>query len=322
MNKKRIFFLLTTLLLTVLAVIPVQAAEVEDVSILPDWLLEETRKPGEIIEVIYPSIMQVDSRGGVYLPYGYDENKLYDVAFFFPGTGGSYTDAFTYAYPNTFESGVRDKISIQHLLDRLIEKKVIRPLIVVCMEDMTHENFYVADEDFKTFYAYINETYSTYASDESISQEEYREHSAVLGFSQGAIFAEAFGMGVHFDDFAYTGSFSFGSYWRVLETVPTSPYELGLLYVCSGTNMDKGAYDSKYNYEIIVNNCGDKVRDGDNAIRTEAYLCDHTYSLVVAALNDCLPMMFPAEKQPRAVTPPNSDEGRLIQGIVSRRVVK
>ena len=297
METRHLLSLFFGLFLAFLVALPARAAEEpRDIGALPRWLLEETKAPGEIVELSYPGSVRRTARGGVYLPYGYNEEERYDVAFFFPGTNDSYEEAFASAYDCFFADGGQEKLSIQQLLDRLIEEKVIRPLIVVCMEDVGRENYYAADADFQTLFGLVQENYSTYASDESISQEEYREHSAVLGFSQGAIFAEAFGMGVHFDDFAYTGSVSFGSYWRVLETVPTSPYELGLLYVCSGTNMDKGAYDSKYNYEIIVGGCGDKVRDGDNAILTQAALYRHGYALAAAALHDCLPMMFPTEK--------------------------
>lgn len=294
----RFFSLFFGFLLSAVLLLPARAAEeaVRDVGILPDWLLEETEEPGEMLQVIYPSVLRVDCRGGVYLPYGYNEAERYDVAFFFPGTGGCYEDAFTYGYPCFFQNGQREKISIQHLLDRLIEEKVIRPTIVVCLEDMCRDNYYIADMDFQTMFDYVNENYSTYASDPTLTQAEKRKHYAMLGFSQGAIYSESFGMGVHFDDFAYTAAFSYGAYWQVLETVPTSPYEPGLLYACSGMDMDKGAYSTRYNYDIIVKNCGDKLRDGENALRTQAALYDHSYSLAVAALHDCLPMMFPSAK--------------------------
>ncbi|MBQ9119722.1 MAG: hypothetical protein IJY09_06690 [Lachnospiraceae bacterium] len=58
----------------------------------------------------------------VYLPYGYDTQEKYDVFYLMHGGGGNSDEVF---------GGLEAKTDLKNILDHMIEKKIIRPLIVV-----------------------------------------------------------------------------------------------------------------------------------------------------------------------------------------------
>ena len=124
----------------------------------------------------------------VYLPYGYDENDTetrYNVLYLMHGHGGGYT---------TYFRGAGSFSNMQFVLDAMIEKGRIEPLIVVtptytvpgkeegwCAANFWHElNNYLIP-------AFESE-YHTYAQDvtpEGIRAS--RTHRAYSGFSMGAV---------------------------------------------------------------------------------------------------------------------------------------
>lgn len=124
----------------------------------------------------------------VYLPYGYDENDTetrYNVLYLMHGHGGGYT---------TYFRGAGSFSNMQFMLDAMIEKGRIEPLIVVaptyivpgkeegwCAANFWHElNNYLIP-------AFESE-YHTYAQDvtpEGIRAS--RTHRAYSGFSMGAV---------------------------------------------------------------------------------------------------------------------------------------
>lgn len=299
-SRKLLFrFLSLLLVFSLMPVLPVSAITREDVEegiLLPKGIRKESSRAGEITAVEYVNCYGFPLHAGIYLPAGYDENGCYDVIFLWPGTLCGYEEVLQFQYPCYFEDGGLEKLSTAELLDRMIEQRIIRPVILVCMEDIGNINVSHAELDLGIMLDYVKANYPTYASREGITQEELRKHFALVGFSQGSIFAQSAGMGFLYDDFASFAAISYGFEWGVLESVNSSPYELSLLYAGFGNRADNGAADSMRCYDIIVNGCGDKIRDGENAFlrRWECY--NHSYSMMLAAMYDYLPMMVPSEK--------------------------
>jgi len=273
------------------------SASGRELPLLPLWLTEESQEPGRVELVEYVNCYSYPLYAGIYLPHGYSEDTLYDVAFIWSGTLNGYDEVFNFTYPCYFEGDRVENLSTKQLLDRMIEKEVIRPVIVVCMKDIGNINISHADLDIGIMLDYVKANYPTYASQEGISQEELREHFFLWGFSQGSMFTQSAGMGFHFDDFASFAAVSYGSDWGVIQGVTESPYELSLLYACVGGRFDHGADSARYSYDVIVNGCGDKIIDGENALLLSSPLYNHSYSLMLAAMYDFLPRMLPVERE-------------------------
>ena len=129
----------------------------------------------------------------MYLPYGYSEDRQYNVYYWMHGGWGDETTQLgSEASPNTFKN----------VVDHLIEEGRIEPLIIVCP---TYNNETERDSwDYTLAYYtltvnYHNElvndlipavegSYSTYAA--STSQEDIvasRDHRAFAGFSMGSV---------------------------------------------------------------------------------------------------------------------------------------
>ena len=173
----------------------------------------ESDQPGTVEELFYDTkAYGTDSRSLqksalVYLPYGYDEAKQYNILYLMHGTGDDqYYWLRTYEYNKT-------------MLDNMIAHGDIEPLIVVT------PTFYVED-DFKDTgldpltYSFreelrndlmpaVESKYATYA--ESIDEAGFaasREHRAFAGLSRGAVttFHSAFCGSL--DYFAWFATFS------------------------------------------------------------------------------------------------------------------
>ena len=201
-------------------------------------------QPGTVEELFYDTKAygtngrDVQKSALVYLPYGYDEAKQYNILYLMHGTGDDqYYWLRTHAYNKT-------------MLDNLIANGDIEPLIVVT------PTFYVED-DFKDTgldpltYSFREELrndlmpaaeskYSTYA--ESIDEAGFaasREHRAFAGLSRGAVttFHSAFCGSL--DYFAWFGTFS-GSrtdadYFREhIQSEAFKDLPIRYLYVSSG----------------------------------------------------------------------------------------
>lgn len=204
----------------------------------------ECAEPGTVEELFYDTKAygtdgrDVQKSALVYLPYGYDESKPYNILYLMHGTGDDqYYWLRTHSYNKT-------------MLDNLIANGDIEPLIVVT------PTFYVED-DFKDTgldpltYSFreelrndlmpaVESKYSTFA--ESIDDEGFaasREHRAFAGLSRGAVttFHSAFcGSLDYFAWFAtFSGSRTDADYFR--EHIRSEDFvdlPIRYLYVTSG----------------------------------------------------------------------------------------
>jgi len=157
---------------------------------LPESYLTPAKNAGRIENLPYvteclehPGTME-NKNLRVYLPYGYDESKKYDILYLQHGAGDDETRWFGKdGEPN----------GAKHMIDHMIEDGIIEPLIVVMpMVDMGEANY--SGTVFKYYLELERDImpaaeskYSTYAETaDAAGFKASRGHRAIGGFSLGA----------------------------------------------------------------------------------------------------------------------------------------
>ena len=148
-------------------------------------------KRGTLEEVTYERILTSESGDAmystavVYLPYGYDESRKYDVLYLMHGMGGT---QYTFLGNAVMEGGIKV------MLDNMIEEGKIRPIVVVApgleeSKDVDLDNEVICelnDSIIQNLIPLVESKYSTYA--QSSSEEDLiasRDHRCYGGFSMG-----------------------------------------------------------------------------------------------------------------------------------------
>ena len=201
-------------------------------------------QPGTVEELVYQTKAyatdgrDVEKSALVYLPYGYDESKAYNILYLMHGTGDN-----QYYWLRTHEY---NKI----MLDNLIASGNIEPLIVVT------PTFYVEDDlkkeglDPLTFsfreelrgdlMPLVESKYSTYA--ESCDEAGFtasRDHRAFAGLSRGAVTTAHAAFCGSLDYFSWFGMFSAFRTTReylqqTIQSEAFRDYPIHYLYMTSG----------------------------------------------------------------------------------------
>ena len=204
---------------------------------------QDCAEPGTVEEFPYETKAyatdgrEVTKRAIVYLPYGYDETKQYNILYLMHGTGDD--EAYwlrTYEYNKT-------------MLDRMIASGDIEPLIVVtptfyvendCMDGLDALTYSFRDELRNDLMPAVESKYSTYAGTiDGAGFSASRGHRAFAGLSRGAVTTLHSVFCGSLDYFSWFGAFS-GSrtdaeYFR--ETVQSGDFAelpINYLYVSSG----------------------------------------------------------------------------------------
>ena len=137
---------------------------------------------GTIVKETYNGINGSNALN-VYLPYGYDKNKKYNVFYFMHGMGDSENSLF-----------YNDNGEMQRVFDNMIKNGDIEPMIIVTptFNKVSADTFYNAENFYKEFresvVPFVEGKYSTYAA--STSKEDIaasRMHRAYGGFSMGSV---------------------------------------------------------------------------------------------------------------------------------------
>ena len=139
-------------------------------------------KTGTVVKETYNGINGTNSLN-VYLPYGYDKNKKYNIYYFMHGMGDNENSLF---YNDNGES-VR-------LIDNMIQNGDIEPMIIVTptFNKVSSDTFYNAENFYKEFresvVPFVEGKYSTYAASTSMEDiKASRMHRAYGGFSMGSV---------------------------------------------------------------------------------------------------------------------------------------
>ncbi len=207
----------------------------------------------------------------VYLPYGYDSEKQYNVLFLMHSGGGDET-----------EWGLHKEFSSAKLvLDNLIYYGDIEPLIVVAANGRTgvhvanRADSYNGFKDFgkelrEDLIPYIDANYATYAeySAEGYDATAARDHRAIAGFSFGAMQAINIGLCECYDLIGYYGAFSPATATYEAEEIVKcldafESYEIGYIYEVCG-DMDNGCFWAGYYALNPLPELTDKVVNGKN----------------------------------------------------------
>lgn len=250
----------------------------------------------------------IEKEAYVYLPYGYDATKPYNVLILQHGSGdtagywfaqGAYNaeDKTTYHYTGNYT---------KELLDYLIgtgkaaQCIVVTPTFYNDADNKTQENGVLqplfGHEVVEYLLPAVMERYSTYAStlDEVI---ENREHFAYIGLSRGSR--------VSFDSiltyclpyFAYVGSFSSPATDTdgLIEAINGEYKDYEILYwFCGVGDQDFGSN----RYELIHQTFDaltygvDRLEEGKNCAMVDVYDAAHTYECWLTCLCNALPKFF------------------------------
>ena len=196
----------------------------------------------------------VEKRALVYLPYGYDESRPYNILYLMHGTGDDENYWLsTHAYNKT-------------MLDNMIASQTIEPLIIVtptfyveddCVDDLDRLTYSFREELRNDLMPLVESRYSTYA--ESCDEEGFtasRDHRAFAGLSRGAVTTYHSVLCGSLDYFSWFGTFS-GSrtgadYFRQnIQSEKFADYPIHYLYVSSG-NFDFALVGQIQDYQALL----------------------------------------------------------------------
>ena len=213
---------------------------------------------------------EITKYANVYLPYGYSEEKQYNVLYLMHGIGGDENEWGM--------NGATSRVKI--IMDNLIYHGDIEPFIVVTPNGRSSASF-AKDADFNSFYLfgqelrndlipYIESKYATYASYDANGYDlaATRDHRAMAGLSMGGMQTINIGMCECLDIISYFGAFSAAptSYpaAQVAEKLQEFPEEeIHYFYNVCGTE-DGIAYASSSNAAKNLPAVCDRFVDGEN----------------------------------------------------------
>ena len=222
----------------------------------------EIAEAGTLEELVYETHAYatdgrtVTKRALVYLPYGYDETRSYNILYLMHGTGDDENYWLeTHGYNKT-------------MLDRMIAFGEIDPLIVVTptfyVEDDCKDTgldaltFSFAEELRNDLMPAAEEKYSTFAP--SIDEKGFaasREHRAFAGLSRGAVTTGNAALCGNLDRIAYFGMFSSfrTTEEHLKETIRSEEWkELPILYLYASTgNFDFATPYMLPGYRMLTN---------------------------------------------------------------------
>ena len=220
----------------------------------------EPTQPGTVEEVVYNTKAyatderDVKKTAYVYLPYGYDSEKEYNILYLMHGTGD---DEKYWLKTNPY-----NKI----MLDNMIADGDIQPLIVVtptfyveddCADDLDQLTYSFAKELRNDLMPEIESSYSTYAKtadDKGFS--ESRDHRAFAGLSRGAVTTYHSAICQSLDYFSWFGTFS-GSrtdaqqFQDTIQSGTFADLPIHYLYVASG-NFDFALPGQVQDYQALL----------------------------------------------------------------------
>ena len=206
---------------------------------------------------------EITKEANVYLPYGYDESKQYNVLYLMHGIGGDENEWGM--------TGATSRVKL--IMDNLTYFGDIDSFIVVTPNGRSAENHAANGSDFNSFYCfgqelrndlipYIESHYSTYAeySEDGYDMAATREHRAMAGLSMGGMQTINIGIGECIDLFAYFGAFS---------AAPTSNTASQ-----TATLLKDNTYPIKFFYNICGTDDGIAYASASAAAKNLPAVCD------------------------------------------------
>jgi len=233
----------------------------------------------------------------IYLPYGYDEAKPYNVLVLVPGA-----DADQDSWLNTDYSYGDIVMSGKKIVDNMIELGDCEPCIIVCtqLETLFCQGLISAIPQLSNelrdyILPYIVENYSTYAEDSSEkSIQAARSHFALGGLSNGALFTFEGGMRKDFDLFAgYMALSGNGQPWNTVDIIQMEPFKdlpIQAFFTGAGNNQDWQQNYTQIGYDHFIQ-YEPRVKDGVNAWHVDVD-GEHEWKVWLTDLYNALPLLF------------------------------
>ena len=270
---------------------------------LPDEYYEPCDHPGTVESFVYRQ--QYYQYGdyyvykyiNIYLPYGYTENRKYNVVFLIHGGGDDETSWTTQPY---YLYG--KKIVLKNVYDHMIEDKVCEPFIVVSPTTFMDQNHtsdsgieHMAREIREVLLPYIAEHYSTYAEDGSLEEiGRARMHFGIGGLSNGSLYAHNSGMMMNFDLFGNFACFSGNNEpYEVAAAINSGAWSelpIGVYYAGAGT-YDGQQENSYYGFHTIIDST-DRLVEGENAFYFDI-VGGHDWKIWNTHIFNAMQLMFP-----------------------------
>ena len=235
----------------------------------------------------------------VYLPYGYDPSKPYNVLMLMHGALGDDEKSWLVTEYSYGERTICGK----DLLDHMIENGICDPCIVVCplgefpeCQGQLSLNIQMEKEMPEYILPYIAEHYSTYAKDGSLdSIRAARDHFALGGVSNGALFVYEVGIRYMFDLFgSYMALSGNGQPWNTLHYLQLNEDFQKLPFNCyftgAGTINDFQQYYTEIGYNYYLEN-EPRLTEGVNAWRVDVE-GGAEWKVWLTDLFNAMPLMF------------------------------
>ncbi len=271
---------------------------------LPDEFYQETNHAGTVTAVEYDTkafaaydLLTYHKRMNVYLPYGYDENKPYNVLVLIHGQGDNEDDWLV----DTHESGGHAMCG-RIILDNIFEKGLAEPCIVVTpvtetkhVQGLTAGIVQMQDELRETILPYIVEHYSTYARDGSVTGlQAARSHFGLGGLSNGALFTYEGGMRHDFDLFGSYCAFSGnGEPWKTVSAIQKDEFAalpVDCLFTGAGSLNDWQQNYTKIGFEHFLEK-DSRFVEGENAWNVDVN-GGHEWKVWFTCLYNAMQVMF------------------------------
>ncbi|MBP5239796.1 MAG: hypothetical protein J6Z15_04280 [Oscillospiraceae bacterium] len=245
-----------------------------------------------------------NKRINIYLPYGYDESRPYNVLVLVHGGGGSEDSWLNDVYYYDDE-GIQMRGRV--IFDNMFEKGICDPCIIVCpvteipqCQGIAASTIQLRQELREYILPYVAEHYSTYAADSSLeSLMAARDHFGLGGLSNGALFVYEGGMCYNFDLFGSYAAFSGnGSPWETVNTIQQSSEYRELPINCyftgAGTVNDWQIDYTRNGYNYFVEQLS-QLEEGKNAWHVDVE-GGHEWKVWFTDIFNALPLMFPSSE--------------------------
>ena len=304
---------------------------------IPEELRQPCAHAGTVEHVIYetqeyfgvaPGVeIKYNKRMSVYLPYGYDPEKPYDVIVILHGMGC--LETYWLDEEQFYDHG-DTRIYTRDVLDNLIDRGLIPPVIVCSptfYKDQVINLGYVNAALFATelrndILPFIMETYSTYAAEPTLeSAAQSRDHFAFVGLSMGSMIGFQSALSLSLDVFSYFGLYSgFGTYpANIIQNIEKEEFkDLPIHYIFNAVGQwDVALWEHSNFYKELLTKT-DRIVEGKNTTLLTVPDYGHEFRTWIVALYNTLPMFFsytdgtPPEAEPLSCLPPTgegADEG-------------
>ena len=248
---------------------------------ISDWIPSkytnyQLKEAGTIEKITYTSHdyfgdgAEITKEANVYLPYGYDESKQYNVLYLMHGIGGDENEWGM--------TGVTSRVKL--IMDNLAYYGDIESFIVVTPNGRSAANHSASGSDYNSFYCfgqelrndlipYIEANYSTYAAynADGYDLSATRDHRAMAGLSMGGMQTINIGIGECVDLFGYYGAFSAAPTSspaaKTAQILKENTLPIHYFYNICGTG-DNIAYASSSTAAKNLPDVCDKFVDGEN----------------------------------------------------------